>query len=71
MKRSDIRVGGLYRNGPGQLREVLSVTDGVVAFKVTDPGPKGEAKFSQLQAGPVYQNKLASFTNWATAEVEA
>jgi hypothetical protein len=65
-----LQVGKLYRNGAGQVREILKIESGCVTFRVIDPGPDGDMKFSRLLMDQHYRIKFRSFEGWVYQEVE-
>lgn len=67
--RSMLRVDGKYRNGAGQVRQIIRIEREVVTFRVVDPGPDGDRKNSRLLMDHHYQNTVRSFEQWAFQEV--
>jgi len=70
-KRAPVREGRAYRNGAGQIRQVLKVNPdfGKLTFEVLDPGPDGPKKSSLHVRGYVGTLLIRSFQAWAVCEV--
>ncbi len=69
INRPKLQVGHRYQNGAGQVREIISIERDIVTFRVIDPGPDGDKKFSRLLMDRPYRNKAKSFEGWAYQEV--